>query len=67
MTEANSRSEDHSKKRSIDLTEQDFAENKLPQRPLRYQPEYRQDIRHFVFICGGVMVFIAALSLSQLF
>ncbi|MGM0604885.1 MAG: hypothetical protein ACQETB_04345 [Halobacteriota archaeon] len=66
MADPDSLSERVSKKRPTELTVRDFSENDLPHRPLRFRPEYRQDVRHFVFICGGVVAFVFGLTFLHL-
>lgn len=52
-----------SSERTEELTTQDFAG--LPQRPVRYRPEYRRDVKHFLFICASVAVFVLVVVLLQ--
>lgn len=46
-----------------DLTADDFREHDLPDRPLKYRPAYRTDVRCFLFICSCLGVLFAVLLL----
>ncbi|SIS18136.1 hypothetical protein SAMN05421752_11924 [Natronorubrum thiooxidans] len=67
MNDRQSSNENSTVTRSDNLSAQDFAQNNLPQRPVRFRSEYRRDLRHFAFICSGVAVVVAVLFLFYSF
>ena len=46
-----------------ELTVDDFVENDLPHRPLKYYPQHRTELRRFAVLAGGLFVLLAGLGL----
>ncbi len=46
-----------------ELTVEDFVENDLPHRPLKYHPQHRSELRRFAVLAGGLFVLLAGLGL----
>jgi nitrate reductase NapE component len=46
-----------------ELTAEDFVENDLPHRPLKYSPRHRTELRRFGVLCVGIFVLLFGVAL----